>query len=213
MCFSDLVVGSGGGSFASLTSSRLLLKFRDFVIDRLRLPEPSPKIDSSICLFKKNGQRTIKNFEQVHRRLEDEFERVTVMENVENRSLRSEIASIRDCDVFITPPGGSSLTATFLHNDTALILLDYYDLWEGRSRQFAGEGRMWSHASWIERYRYSYGLEDVEVNCTGAEVFWTDGANWRMRKCGNVVVREDKMARLVARAAQEIRMRRSRVGR
>jgi hypothetical protein len=193
VCFRDLVVGSGLGTFR-INNPQLMRQFRhhimlhDGVDSRKRVQLPS-----TLCVTQKVGRRGIFNVEELHNALKAHYPHMRIMANLHLKSLKEQMMALQQCAVMVTPSGTVGMTNIFLPVGSCLIVVDYFDTRYGRS--YPMDGMFFKQMPWLREIHYPFTKAEVDLSEAPAIDEWR-----RYRDHGKVIVNTTRLLGLVEEA-------------
>ena len=179
VCFSNLLVGAGMGSFMTIERDETLEKFKHFVLKSLNISsntERRQNLKSQICIRESRGKsqcgRKILNFDNLKEQISVRFKDyvVKIVLNSPNLSMREEIQSLADCSVLISQEGGAGALNMFLNSGSLLITIDY----AYRGFSLTLDSAFYDRLNWIRHVRYSHKSEEEVVNVGDCQDFIID---------------------------------------
>jgi hypothetical protein len=147
----------------------------------------------------KNGKRGLANYKELISHLKLHFPNVEI-DAIELRSLgswKNELKYLQDTSVLITPCGGVSMSAMFLPHNSALIIVDYFNV--KKNEAVGMEDRLWSNLGYIRPYHYPFVKEEVVLDPKYNRNEYQD-----MRDYGQVNVNLQRMTTIVQSALRHV---------
>lgn len=164
VCFEQLLAGNGPWGFQqSLGKAPAWWSYHAFYLSNLGInPNRTPK-KHRITVSIKKGKRGLANNDELVAYLRKEFPSYEI-DALELKSLggwKAELEYLLDTTVLITPCGGVSMSAMFLPHNSAMIIVDYFNLKKNVS--FGMEERLWSNLGYVRPFHYPFSIEEVEM--------------------------------------------------
>jgi capsular polysaccharide biosynthesis protein len=123
VCFKNLLVGTRGLGM-STASERIWPPFVAEIKSHFGLQlRPQPKAQK-ITVFRKNGRRTLTNYEEVADHLRKRFDVEVEVWEPATFSIRDQIKYLETTTVVVTPCGGVSFTSLFLPAGSSAIFVE-----------------------------------------------------------------------------------------
>ena len=164
VCFEQLLAGNGPWGFQqSLGKAPSWWSYHAFYLSNLGVnPNRTPK-KHRITVSIKKGKRGLANNDELVAYLKKEFPTYEI-DALELKSLggwKAELEYLLDTTVLITPCGGVSMSAMFLPHNSAMIIIDYFNLKKNVS--FGMEERLWSNLGYVRPFHYPFSIDEVEM--------------------------------------------------
>jgi hypothetical protein len=205
ICFPNVVIGAGGGSFQT-TDAMMLKDWTSYTRSRLRV---SPGISKDCCVMIKKGRRSFANYDEILSGLATRFPSLVIrpLRNFHKLSSTAQIEEIQRCKLLITPCGGASLIANYMLPGSSVIIVNYFDVHANRSGLM--EGHFFSQCVWLKVLHYPLEKSEVTIDCSfsdPADVGPNDNRSYfKYRNCGVVTLNLSKLFPMVAAVIEEER--------
>ena len=164
VCFEQLLVGNGPWGFQqSLGKAPSWWAYHAFYLNNLGInPQRTPK-KHRITVSIKKGKRALANNDELVAYLKEKFPtyEVDALELTSLGGWKNELNYLLDTSVLITPCGGVSMSAMFMPHNSALVIVDYFNLKKNVS--FGMEERLWANLGYVRPFHYPFTRDEVRM--------------------------------------------------
>lgn len=179
VCFEQLLAGNGPWGFQqSLGKAPSWWSYHAFYLNNLGInPNRTPK-KHRITVSIKKGKRALANNDELVTYLKQKFPTYEI-DALELRTLggwKNELEYLLDTSILITPCGGVSMSAMFLPHNSAMVIVDYFNLRKNVS--FGMEERLWTNLGFVRPYHYPFTIDEVELPDDRKRTDYQDMRDW-----------------------------------